>query len=325
MGGSKCPIPFHNELACCISFVQQNRDIFIGLTGVAAGVICHRIWSNCCSKPENTKCMQSRSTTNSGSAVYESARAVDEYLKFHFQPGNELCPFSIAPIEAFDFPTRCAKMCQSFFSSKGAPPPYRALDLGCAVGRASFDLTLAFDEVVGIDFSQAFIDAANTLKTKGVMTYTSTEEGAITSTHEARVPSGAHRDRVQFMVGDACDLPSDLGTFDAVLAANLLCRLPAPRVFLERCRTLVKPGGVLVLVSPYSWLEEYTPMVHWVGGYFDFGNPEYPRWSRDEVTRSLSPDFELVKEEEMPFLIREHRRKYQLGVSHATVWRRKTM
>lgn len=54
--------------------------------------------------------------------------------------------------------------------------------------------------------------------------------------------------------GDACSLPEALGQFDAVLAANLLCRLPAPGAFLSRTATLVKPGGVLVMVSPYSWL-----------------------------------------------------------------------
>lgn len=32
--------------------------------------------------------------------------------------------------------------------------------------------------------------------------------------------------------------------------------------------------------------------------------------------------FKLVAQEEMPFLIREHVRKYQWGCSHATVWRR---
>lgn len=33
-------------------------------------------------------------------------------------------------------------------------------------------------------------------------------------------------------------------------------------------------------------------------------------------------DFTLVEEKEVPFVIREHRRKFQWGVSHAIVWRR---
>ena len=55
----------------------------------------------------------------------------------------------------------------------------------------------------------------------------------------------------------------------AVLAANLLCRLPDPAAFLARLPTLVRPGGVLALVSPYSWLGAWTPQGKWVGGYYD--------------------------------------------------------
>ncbi len=41
------------------------------------------------------------------------------------------------------------------------------------------------------------------------------------------------------MQGDACNLPESLGQFDAVLAANLLCRLPDPMQFIDRLQTLV--------------------------------------------------------------------------------------
>ena len=33
--------------------------------------------------------------------------------------------------------------------------------------------------------------------------------------------------------------------------------------------------------------------------------------------------FDLVEQSDMPFLIKEHDRKYQWGCSHATVWRRR--
>ena len=69
------------------------------------------------------------------------------------------------------------------------------------------------------------------------------------------------RSRLSFYQGDACNLPSDLGQFGCVLAANLVCRLPNPYQFLDRLPSLVAPGGVLVITSPYSWLEEFTPKV----------------------------------------------------------------
>jgi 2-polyprenyl-3-methyl-5-hydroxy-6-metoxy-1,4-benzoquinol methylase len=39
----------------------------------------------------------------------------------------------------------------------------RALDLGCAVGRSSFELTRYFDRVVGLDYSARFIQVAHIL------------------------------------------------------------------------------------------------------------------------------------------------------------------
>ena len=45
--------------------------------------------------------------------------------------------------------------------------------------------------------------------------------------------------------------------------------------------------------------------------------------SADTVKSVLDRDFELLAENNMPFLIREHRRKYQWGCSHVTVWKRR--
>lgn len=47
----------------------------------------------------------------------------------------------------------------------------RAIDIGCAAGRASFELARSFEEVIGIDYSHALIDAANILKDTGEHEY----------------------------------------------------------------------------------------------------------------------------------------------------------
>lgn len=67
--------------------------------------------------------------------------------------------------------------------------------------------------------------------------------------------------RCSFEQGDACDLRHDLGSFGCVLAANLICRLHSPFDFLRRLIDLVAPGGVLVITSPYTWLEDFTDKV----------------------------------------------------------------
>jgi SAM-dependent methyltransferase len=106
-------------------------------------------------------------------------------------------------------------------------------------------------------------------------------------------------------------LPEDLGFFDRVHAANLLCRLPEPQLLLERLPALVKPGGELVLATPCTWLEEFTPPENWPpGGTFEWLN------------ETLTPDFSLIRQAEEPFLIRETARKFQWTSSLVTVWRR---
>lgn len=149
-----------------------------------------------------------------------------------------------------------------------------ALDVGCAVGRTSFDLTPAFKHVVGVDFSHAFIDAANKLKKSGGARYRMTVEGDVTAEHEAKVPSTAVVQRATFIQGDACALPSNAqfaalgvpgGKFTVIHGANLLCRLPEPMAFLNRLPSLLTRGGLVVFISPYSWLKQYTPKGNWLG------------------------------------------------------------
>lgn len=146
--------------------------------------------------------------------------------------------------------------------------------MGCAVGRTSFDLTPAFKRVVGLDFSHAFIAAANKLKATGSARYRMTVEGDVTSEHTATVPSSAIVERASFIQGDACNLPPTAalaalgapgGKFSVIHGANLLCRLPEPRDFLRRLPSLLVPGGLVVLISPYSWLKQYTPRENWIG------------------------------------------------------------
>ena len=146
------------------------------------------------------------------------------------------------------------------------------------------------------------------------------EEGTVFETAVASVPAEIDRGRVSFEQGDACALRADLGAFDAVLCCNLLCRLPDPAALLRRLPDLVAPGGVAVLVSPYSWLAEYTPPERWLGGYRDAAGVRVDSFAA--VRRELEGPFRLLEEQDLPFLIREHARKFQWGISHCSVWQR---
>jgi SAM-dependent methyltransferase len=121
-------------------------------------------------------------------------------------------------------------------------------------------------------------------------------------------------------MGDALKLRATLGDFDVVLAANLLCRLEDPIQLILKFSQMVRPGGQLILASPYSWSRDFTPFPKWLGGYENDGR-RYETFVT--ITKFLEPDFDLVRTRELPFLIREHVRKYQWSVSHGSVWLRK--
>jgi len=55
------------------------------------------------------------------------------------------------------------------------------LDIGCAVGRSSFELARQFDFVDAVDFSTRFIRNALNLRTYGEVKYLITDEGELST------------------------------------------------------------------------------------------------------------------------------------------------
>ncbi|HIG28421.1 MAG TPA: putative 4-mercaptohistidine N1-methyltransferase [Verrucomicrobiales bacterium] len=250
-------------------------------------------------------------------SFYESDKAVSEYLLFHYGSAAEVLPYDFGPVDALNYPVRCISEC---LYPEALPGEGRALDLGCAVGRSSFEFARHFTEVIGIDYSHRFIHAGQTLVAKGQLNYTFRIEGDLEQATVATVPEEINRTRVQFEQGDAMNLRPDLGQFDAVLAANLIDRLPEPKSLLEQFAGMVKPGGQLILTSPYTWLTDYASKEQWLGGQILDGKSIR---TIEAVTSILSNNFEMVLRKDLPFLIREHARKFQWSVAEATVWRRK--
>lgn len=249
--------------------------------------------------------------------IYETEQYLNEYLLFHYGEASDVLTWDFGPKEAAGFATRCVSEC---IDPGALAPAARALDLGCAVGRSSFELARHCQEVIGIDASGSFIRAALEIRRNGHLHFDRIDEGVLTSRCVARVPPEIDRTRTHFEIGDALKPRATLGDFDVVLAANLLCRLEDPIQLVLKFPQLVRPGGQLILVSPYSWSRDFTPFPKWLGGYEHDGR-RYETFLT--LTKFLEPDFDLVCNRELPFLIREHARKYQWSVSHGSVWVRK--
>ncbi|CAF3870011.1 unnamed protein product [Rotaria sp. Silwood1] len=243
--------------------------------------------------------------------TYETQEMLDTYLLLHWgeehQRFDPLLAAHITFPRVAELPIACAELVKRFAVGKD-----RAMDLGCAVGRTAFELVTTFNEVVGIDNSQKFIDVARHLQQYGTLEYNRKDQGMQTTVLTAMVDSSIDRHRIRFEVGDACSLPLYLKDFDAVVLANVLCRLPKPSICLERMQGnngLVMAGGILVMTTPFSWLPQYTPSNHWLNSVKDIGN--------------ILTEFDLIYQEEIPFMIREHRRKFEYIITLATVWKRR--
>ncbi|XP_002732399.1 uncharacterized protein LOC100377217 [Saccoglossus kowalevskii] len=292
-------------------FVWGNRHSFVAAAfATSAGVSAYCVY----------KLLNSDKERKHRDNVYETHKLLSEYFVFHFGSPSEVLRWDFGPKEALDFPRRVAEECIAAFTEQ-KDVPNTALDIGCAVGRTSFELARRFEHVVGIDYSHNFIAACNQLREDGYIDYEVTDQGHLTTQLRATVPDDIDRNRCSFRQGDACNLPLDIGQFGCVVAANLICRLQNPFDFLSRCESLVAPGGLLVILSPYTFLEEFTPKKNWIGGYVDSDGDEVIAF--ETMQEYFDSKFEFLQEKDMPFFIRETARKNQWTVSHATFWQRK--
>lgn len=243
---------------------------------------------------------------------YESDALVAQYLAFHFGQNYFGVP---------NFPKACAEICRKL--SQGRPCT-RALDLGCSVGRTSFELARWFEHVDGIDFSARFISVAAQLQEQGKIRYrvpTEGELGDYLTTDLADIGlDDTDVSRIRFTQGDACNLKDLYNDYDLVFAGNLIDRLNNPALFLGMIHQRMRPGGILVITSPYTWLETYTPKENWLGGIRENGE------ALDTYTglqRALGGQFEeMAPPVDVPFVIRETARKYQHSVAQCTMWKK---
>jgi putative 4-mercaptohistidine N1-methyltranferase len=246
---------------------------------------------------------------------YETDAQVNEYLVFHYASLKQTLPWEFGPPRAYGFHARLAECIET----SQLPEYSRALDLGCSVGRTSFELSRTCSEVVGIDFSHAFIDTANQVLQSGEIPMVLKREGQLGDAVSNQLPDGVHSERVSFLQGDAEALPDSIGRFDAITFANVLDRLPHPRRALEKLAEITNPGAQLVVCSPFTWWDEFTVPEERLGG---FKRNDEEVTSHDSVALVLEKHFKLKSTCDLPFLIREHERKYHFSVAQTSIWTR---
>ncbi|WP_034945402.1 5-histidylcysteine sulfoxide synthase [Erwinia oleae] len=242
---------------------------------------------------------------------YETDEMVSQYLDFQYGPDY---------FGTRNYASALVEIACGLTEKRGA-----ALDIGCATGRASFELARHFDQVTGMDYSARFIDVALQLTHGEDFRYVVQQEGDLVDYRQVRLKDvglgEAQARRIRFVQGDACNLKPQADLFDLVLASNLIDRLREPTRFLNDVTHMLRSDGILLLSSPYTWLEAYTPKENWLGGIRENGEA---LTTYQALQRLLAADFEeLAVPQDVPFVIRETARKYQHSVAQVTVWRKR--
>ncbi|NQW47711.1 MAG: 5-histidylcysteine sulfoxide synthase [Planctomycetes bacterium] len=245
-----------------------------------------------------------------GPRLYETDQLVTQYLEFHYGPDALGVP---------NFPKACV---EETMRHVAVDRRRTCLDIGCSVGRSALEFGHFFEHVDAVDFSARFIRAGVRLRQGDEVLYEIPTEGELTLSRAVSLDRLGLADvgpHVLFMQGDACNLKERLTGYDLVFAGNLIDRLYDPGFFLSAIAERILPGGLLVMTSPYTWLEEYTPKAKWIGGRREHGEP-LPTFAG--LTKALETRFSLVHRADLPFVIRETSRKHQHTVAELTVWRR---
>ncbi len=243
---------------------------------------------------------------------YESDEIVAQYCEFHY--GQEY-------LGVKNFPKTIAKIAKKYSNDNTK----KVLDLGCSVGRCSFELKKYFPSVTGIDFSARFIKVAIDLQEKKHINYKQKVEGDITKDKTITLKDleleTLDMEGLEFWQGDACNLKPNFHSYDMIVAINLLDRLYDSRKFLADITSKLNSNGILIIASPFTWSEEYVDKKEWLGGKIENNTPIY---SQDTLNKILLENFTIVEKPfEVEFVIQEHCRKYQHTFSLCSVWKKK--
>jgi SAM-dependent methyltransferase/uncharacterized protein YbaR (Trm112 family) len=189
-----------------------------------------------------------------------------------------------------------------------------ALDLGCAVGRFTFELARVSDLAVGLDIQFPFVRQAVRIQREGRCTVDRQIGG---QWGHAATLTAEPADNVLFLVADALDPPFCAEAWDRVAALNLLDNVAYPTVLLGQMDALLKPGGDMLLASPYEWQAGFTEPQEWLVD---------PEMTSADVVRAILTDrwrlklglnHRIIDEvAELPWVLRRHDHHWAVFLVH---------
>ncbi|MBD1937695.1 class I SAM-dependent methyltransferase [Microcoleus sp. FACHB-68] len=124
-----------------------------------------------------------------------------------------------------DFAEAAERLCRRVCDSGSVGDGMRILDCGCGFGGTIASLNERFSNVqlVGLNIDERQLERAR---------------------KEVKPRAG---NQIDFVQGDACELPFEDASFDVVLAVECIFHFPSRERFFKEARRVLKPGGKLAI------------------------------------------------------------------------------
>ena len=182
--------------------------------------------------------------------VAHEAMLASSYLDASW--GDRAEPRPDGPGEPFGFAALAGKL-----ASREGARVGRAVELGCGVGRGLAQIARGADLAIGLDASPWALRCARRLLAGERLAYARRSSGR-TFFPAAIEPGSLAAPAAQLLCADALSPPLTPGTFDRVVALNLLDTVRSPLQLLDVAVALLARGGELLVAAPYAWKSALT-------------------------------------------------------------------
>jgi SAM-dependent methyltransferase len=194
---------------------------------------------------------------------------------------------------------------------RAAAPVERAVELGCSVGRGLAELQAGARLVVGVELNFGAARRARRLLSGAPLAWARKTAGRHYRPASAQAGERAAPDAA-LVCGDALDPPLVPGTFDRVAAFNVIDSVRSPAQLLSVMDGLLKPGGEILISSPYTWQSGIVAEEERLGAHDPAA--ELARRLRDGV--ELEARYTVEDEAELTWWLRRDARSGQAYTVH---------